>query len=127
MDHIDITVDQDQVYRRVSEAAEGAASARELPSKATRLAIALYSPDRLKRAGKEMRLIVDDGSKPATSDTGLIRLLVRANSIRNQLLADRSRTFDDWPKLRASFVLCDTAVLCRLLTSRDPQRTTLRE
>jgi hypothetical protein len=45
-----------------------------------------------------MRLVVDDGSEPATPDTGLIRLLVRANAIRNQLLADRSLTFDDISK-----------------------------
>jgi hypothetical protein len=45
-----------------------------------------------------MRLVVDDGSEPATLDTGLIRLLVRANAIRNQLLMDRSLTLDDIAK-----------------------------
>ena len=43
-------------------------------------------------------MIVDDGSEPATPDTGLVRLLVRANAIRNQLLADRSLTFEDIAK-----------------------------
>jgi hypothetical protein len=64
---------------------------------AARLAT-LHIPARLKRAAKEMRLIVDDGSKPPTSDTSLIRLLVRANAISIQLLADRSPTFDDIAK-----------------------------
>jgi hypothetical protein len=50
----------------------------------------LSIPARLKRTGKEMRIIVGDGSDPATPDTGLVRLLVRANAIRDQLLADRS-------------------------------------
>jgi site-specific DNA recombinase len=45
-----------------------------------------------------MRIIVRDGSEPATPDTGLVRLLVRANSIRDQLLADRSLTFEDIAK-----------------------------
>jgi site-specific DNA recombinase len=96
MDRIDITVDQDQVYRCLGE--EGATPTREPQSEAARLATTLHIPARLKRAGKEMRLIVDDGSETATPDTGLIRLLVRANAIRNQLLADRSLTFDDLAK-----------------------------
>jgi hypothetical protein len=45
-----------------------------------------------------MRIVVSDGSEPATPDTGLVRLLVRANAIRDQLLADRSRTFEDIAK-----------------------------
>ena len=36
--------------------------------------------------------------KPATPDSGLVRLLVRANAIRDQLLADRSLTFEDIAK-----------------------------
>jgi site-specific DNA recombinase len=42
-----------------------------------------------------MRIIVDDGSEPTAADPGLVRLLVRANAIRDQLLADRSLTFED--------------------------------
>jgi site-specific DNA recombinase len=55
-------------------------------------------PARLKRTGKEMRIAVGDGSEPATPDSGLVRLLVRANAIRNQLFADRSLTFEDIAK-----------------------------
>jgi DNA invertase Pin-like site-specific DNA recombinase len=97
MDRIDITLDQDQVYRYLGEANRNATPARQSKSE-VRGEITLTIPARLKRAGKEMRLIADDGSEPATPDTGLIRLLVRANAIRNQLLADRSLTFDDIAK-----------------------------
>src|SRR5215475_11340810 len=45
-----------------------------------------------------MRIIVDDGSGPAAPNTGLVRLLVRANAIRDHLLADRSLTFEDIAK-----------------------------
>jgi len=45
-----------------------------------------------------MRIVVSDGSEPATPDSGLVRLLVRANAIRDQLLADRSLTFEDIAK-----------------------------
>ena len=58
----------------------------------------LSIPARLKRTGKEMRIIVDDGSEPTNADTSLIRLLIRANAIRDQLLADRSLTFEDIAK-----------------------------
>jgi hypothetical protein len=45
-----------------------------------------------------MKLIVNDGSEPANPDNGLVHLLARANAIRNQLLADRSLTFEDVAK-----------------------------
>ena len=73
---------------------EIAKSENMVPSYATCLSI----PAHLKRTGKEMRIIVDDGSEPSTPDTGLVRLLVRANAIREQLLADRSLTFEDIAK-----------------------------
>jgi site-specific DNA recombinase len=58
----------------------------------------LSIPACLKRTSKEMRIVVSDGSEPATPDSGLVRLLVRANAIRDQLLADRSLTFEDIAK-----------------------------
>lgn len=36
---------------------------------------------RLKRAGKEMKIIASDGSDPTTPDTSLVHLLVRALSV----------------------------------------------
>jgi len=47
---------------------------------------------RLKRTGIEMRMVVDDGSAPATVDCTLVRLLVRAHAIRARLLQDPSLT-----------------------------------
>src|SRR5262249_4605148 len=38
------------------------------------------------------------GYEPATPDTGLVRLLVRANAIRDQVLADRSLTLEEIAK-----------------------------
>jgi lambda repressor-like predicted transcriptional regulator len=45
---------------------------------------------RLKRTGIEMRMVVEDGSAPATVDATLVRLLVRAHTIRARLLQDPS-------------------------------------
>ena len=58
----------------------------------------MSTPVRLKRVGKEMRLVLNDGSQPGLPDAALVRLLVRANAIRNQLLAEPSLTFEDIAK-----------------------------
>jgi DNA invertase Pin-like site-specific DNA recombinase len=55
-----------------------------------RAPMVLTIPARLKRAGIEMRLVVDDGSEPANVDPGLVRLLLRAHTIRARLLEDPS-------------------------------------
>jgi hypothetical protein len=98
MDRIDITSDQNQVYRCLDETTEQATPIKQSKSEADRQETTLSIPARLKRAGKEMRLVVGDGSEPATPDNGLVRLIIRANAIRNQLLADRSLTFEDVAK-----------------------------
>ena len=97
VDRIDITLDQDRVFRCLDETGESEPIDKtqfEVNRQVTTLSI----PARLKRTGKELRIIVDDGSEPATPDTGLVRLLVRANAIRAKLLADRSLTFEDVAK-----------------------------
>ena len=98
MDRIDITLDQDRVRRCLDETAELAEPIEKAQSDATRQVTTLSILARLKRTGKEMRIIVDDGSEPTNPDTGLVRLLIRANAIRDQLLADRSLTFEDIAK-----------------------------
>jgi site-specific DNA recombinase len=98
VDHIDIILDQDRVCRCLDETAKQSEPIEKTRPEANRRVTALSIPARLKRTGKEMRIIVGDGSEPATADTGLVRLLVRANAIRDQLLADRSLTFQDIAK-----------------------------
>jgi hypothetical protein len=82
----------------LDETAKQVASIEKTRPEADRQVTTLSIPARLKRTGKEMRIILDDGSEPASPDTGLMRLLVRANAIRDQLLADRSLTFEDIAK-----------------------------
>jgi len=55
-------------------------------------------PVRLRRVGKEMRLVVDDGSEQPPPDPALIRLVIRAHRIRDQLLHDRSLTLEEIAK-----------------------------
>ena len=97
VDRIDITLDQNRVFRCLDETGESEPidkTQSEVNHQVTMLSI----PARRKRTGKEIRIIVDDGSEPAAPDTGLVRLLVRANAIRGKLLADRSLTFEDIAK-----------------------------
>jgi site-specific DNA recombinase len=99
VDHIDIVLDQDRVRRcLLDDAAEQAGPIDNAQPEADRPVTTLSIPARLKRTGKEMRIVVSDRSEPTVPDTGLVRLLVRANAIRDQLLADRSLTFEDIAK-----------------------------
>jgi len=96
-DRIDIALDQDQVLRCLDGTAKHTGPSEKTQSEANRQ-VTLSIPARLKRTGKEMRIFVSDGSEPATPDTGLVRLLVRANAIRDQVLADRSLTLEEIAK-----------------------------
>jgi len=96
-DRIDIMLDQDRLLGCLDEAGKAEPIDKAQPE-ANRQVTTLSIPARLRRTGKEMRIVVSDGSEPAIPDTGLVRLLVRANAIRDQLLADRSRTFEDIAK-----------------------------
>jgi site-specific DNA recombinase len=98
VDRIDIAVGQDQLCRCLDENARQVEPMARTASEADHRLTTLSIPARLKRTGKEMRIIVDDGSEPGVPDAGLVRLLVRANAIRDHLLADRSLTFEDIAK-----------------------------
>jgi DNA invertase Pin-like site-specific DNA recombinase len=97
-DRIDIMLDGDRVWRSLDETADQTEPIDKTHSETDRPMTTLSIPARLKRTGKEMRIVVDDGSEPAIPDGGLVRLLTRATAIRDQLLADRSLTFEDVAK-----------------------------
>jgi site-specific DNA recombinase len=98
VDRIDITLDQDSVRELLDEATRKTEPDKKSRSETDRQLTTFSIPTRLKRTGKEMRIIVTDGSEPTIPDNGLVRLLVRANAIRDQLLADRSLTLEDIAK-----------------------------
>jgi site-specific DNA recombinase len=95
VDRIDIALDQDGIHALIDGVTKTVGPNEEAESEANCQVTTLSIPVCLKRTGKEMRIVVSDGSEPATPDSGLVRLLVRANAIRDQLLADRSLTFKD--------------------------------
>ncbi len=99
MDRIEIALDQDGVRVHIDGITRKAEPNEQKESETNGQVTTLSIPASLKRTGKEMRIVVSDGSEPAPPDTGLVRLLVRANAIRDQLLADRSLTFEDLAKV----------------------------
>lgn len=98
LDRIELTLSRDRLARwlRGDQAGETqrAAAAADTETRPITLSI----PARLKRAGKEMRMVVDDGSDPPIPDTSLVRLLVRAHVIRERLINDRSLTLEEIAK-----------------------------
>ena len=61
--------------------------------------VTLTVPIRLKRVGNEMKMIISDGSLPATPDPSLVRALVRAYVIRERIFTDKSLTLEEVAKL----------------------------
>ncbi len=97
-DRIDIIVDQAQVAQwllgDLDESKPGARASAESPGPLLTLTV----PARLRRAGKEMRIVLEDGSDSTAPDPSLLRLLIRANAIRDRLLADGSLTLKEIAK-----------------------------
>ena len=90
-------------------------------------AFAMSIPFRLRRAGKEMRLVVDDCSEQPLPDPALIRLVIRAHGIRDQLLHDRSLTLEEIAKSHGganSELVCKCTV--RLRSTRSERKANLR-
>ena len=121
-DRIDIMLDQDQVCRYLDETAKQTEPI-ENPIRGRSPVTMLSIPARLKRTGKEMRIIVGDGSDPATPDTGLVRLLVRANAIRGSASRGSKPDVRGYRQIRGRrSVLCDAAVPSHDIGARHRQR-----
>jgi site-specific DNA recombinase len=99
--------------------------------------VVISIPVRLRRAGKEMRLVVDDGSEQPLRDPALIRLLIRAHGIRDQLLHDRSLTLEEIAKSHGfvpsyatrlfRLTLLAPDVVATVLGGRQPPELTARK
>ncbi len=97
-DRIDVIVNRAQVALWLlghhDESKPGATASAESAG----LLLTLTVPARLRRAGKEMRIVLEDASGFTAPDPSLLRLLIRANAIRDRLLADRSLTLEEIAK-----------------------------
>jgi DNA invertase Pin-like site-specific DNA recombinase len=137
-DHIEVTIDKLGLMERLrpQSAEDEPPDAKPLPSKDDATFV-LTIPARLRRAGMEMRMVVDDGSEPARVDSGLVRVLVRAVAIRDRLLNDHSLTLKDIAGLegivpsyatrlfRLTFLAPD--IIATILDGRQPPELTVRK
>lgn len=136
VDRIDVAIDLDRLCGYLDRTGENIAPTDKPQSEADCNITTLSIPARLKRAGKEMRIIVSDGSDAGAPDSGLVRLLVRANAIRNQLFEDRSLTFEDIAKSEGvvpSYVtrlfrltILAPDIVSAILSGRNPPELTAR-
>ena len=97
IDRIDVSLNPIRLAQWFARSDGHAEPNSEIQSDTGDHVVTLAIPARLKRAGKEMK-IIEDGSDPATPDASLVRVLVRAHVIRDRLLQDKSRTLDEIAK-----------------------------
>ncbi len=97
-DRIDISLDRGRLARWLDGEPDDVGSPTRFQPDADPDVITLTIAARLKRVGKEMRLVVEDGSDSASPDASLLRILVRAYAIRDRVLQDRSLTLADIAK-----------------------------
>jgi hypothetical protein len=96
VDRLEMTIDSLALVRRIEpQIAADDTTPTKTPPDADVSPLVLTIPARLRRAGMEMRMVVDDGSEPANVDPGLVRVLVRAFAIRDQLFNDHSLSPND--------------------------------
>ena len=93
-DRVEVTLDQTGVVLRLNAKDQQRPAHAGRDDRERNLTV-LTIPARLKRAGIEMRLVVDDGSEPANVDPVLVRLLVRVHAIRARLLEAPSLTLQE--------------------------------
>jgi site-specific DNA recombinase len=136
-DRVEIALDPIKALRSLTQAGGDKPIITHVPTEGNRLGVTLTVPARLRRAGKEMRIIVDGDTRPRTPDSSLIRVLVRGHAIRAQLLADQSLTLDEIAKaedLTPSYAtrlfrltLLAPDILSAILSGQHPPELTARK
>jgi DNA invertase Pin-like site-specific DNA recombinase len=135
---IEVTIDKLRLIERLQpQSAEDEPPDAKILSSKDDATVVLTIPARLRRAGMEMRMVVDDGSEPARVDPGLVRVLVRAFAIRDRLLNDHSLTLNDIAAVegivpsyttrlfRLTFLAPD--IIATILDGRQPPELTVRK
>ena len=138
-DRVEVTINALALVRRFDQATAAVSidgTATQSRSGSGTSPFVLTIPARLRRAGIEMRMVVDDGSEPTAVDTGLVRTLVRGFVIRDQLFKDHSLSLNDMAEregivpsyatrlFRLAFLSPD--IVAAILDSRQPPELTVR-
>jgi site-specific DNA recombinase len=91
-DRIDILLNPISLARWLSRTDSHAEPTTATPCNTEGPFVTFTIPARLKRVGKEMKILIENGSDSASPDASLVRVLVRAHVIRDRILADKSLT-----------------------------------
>ena len=97
-DRIDILLNPISLVRWLSRTDSHAEPIAATQSDTDSPFVTLTIPARLKRVGKEMKILIENGSEPETPDASLVRVLVRAHAIRDRFLANKTLTLDEVAK-----------------------------
>jgi hypothetical protein len=92
-DRVDISFNRSLVCQWLDGTIDESESVKNSMSHCSLMTLSV--PASLRRAGKELRIVVDDGSESASANPVLVRLLVRAHLIRERMLNERNLTLDD--------------------------------
>jgi site-specific DNA recombinase len=98
VDRIDISLNSSNLPRWLGRMDDDTAPPATAQSNSDGHFVILTIPVRLKRVGNEMKIIVEDGSRPEASNPSLVRALVRAHVIRDRMLADKTLTLEEIAK-----------------------------
>jgi hypothetical protein len=92
---------------------------------------------RLRRTGKEMKIVVKDGLDSVTPDPSLVRVLVRAHGIRTRLFADKTLTLEEIAKAEGMvpsyatrlfrLTLLAPDIVSAILSGKQPPELTARK
>lgn len=104
-DRVDLSIDQARLQVWLI-APEGSAATRPVPDRLDEGSTIISVPARLKQRGNELRFVMDGAPAETPADASLIRLVARAQIVRNRLIDDRA-SIDDVAReenLTASYV-----------------------
>jgi site-specific DNA recombinase len=137
VDRIEIGLDPVRALRWLAETGGVKQIIADSSTEGDRSMIAVTVPARLRRAGKEMRIIVDNGIDPRAPDRSLVRVLVRGHAIRTRLFADRNSTLEEIARsegVTASYAtrlfrltLLAPDILSAILSGQQPPELTARK
>ena len=94
-DRVDIAVSRASLIALLSQATTDPAITQPRPADDGDDLLTLTAPARLKRAGREMRMVVANGDDQSAPDPSLLRIIARAHDIQAQLAQNAELTVHD--------------------------------
>ena len=94
-DRVDIAISRASLFALLSQDGADPAIAQPKPADNSDDLLILMVPARLKRAGREMRMVVANGDDQRAPDPSLLRIIARAHDIQARLIRNAGLTVND--------------------------------